>query len=164
MKSLSVDISARDGRCRHWAKVVRAAVPLPLSSICTLAHDIPGPVVRLGDGELAPGDALLEREANHHRRTDRGWFYRVSVVSNGGERFKVAPREFGDLRKRMKAVGLPIELPMSSEEIGAMVRDAHAARSGILSTAMDGVVQAVAFDYPESNEADCANRREGSGA
>jgi hypothetical protein len=164
MKFHSVDISPRDGRCRCRAKLVLAAVPLPLSSICTSAHDIPGPIVRQGDGELAPGDALFEGEANHHRQTDRGRSYRVSVVVHSGELFKVAPREFGDLRKRMKAIGLPTELPKGSGEIAAMVRDAHAVRSGILATAMDGVVQTVAFDCPVSNETSCATAREGSAA
>jgi hypothetical protein len=51
------------------------------------ANDIPVPYANLGDEELMPRDVLFEGEANHHRRTDRGWTYFIqgaqTMVSGG---------------------------------------------------------------------------------
>lgn len=132
MQSHTVEIRPCDSRCRYWAKVVRADTALPMPSACTSAYDVPGPFRQRGEEELLPGDVLFEGEANHHRRTDRGWSYWVSVVDNSGTLFRAKSGEFGELRKRMKAAGLVAQLLTGSGDIAAMVRIAHAVRDGLL--------------------------------
>lgn len=132
MQSHTVEIGPADHRCRYWAKVVRTGVPLPLPAQCSSAYDIPGSFLKRGEEELLPGDVMLEGEANHHRRTDRGWTYNVSVVDLDGNLLHARSGEFGQLRKRMKAAGMTAELLMGSGDIAAMVRVARAVRDGLL--------------------------------
>ena len=137
MQSHTVEIGPVDNRCRYWAKVVRASVTLPLPANCSSAYDIPGAVIKRGEEELLPGDVLFEGEANHHRRTDRGWTYDVSIVDVAGGLFRACSGEFGELRKRMKAAGMAPELLMGSGDIAAMARVGHAVRGGLLRAAQD---------------------------
>ena len=63
---------------------MRADHVLPAPCLVQVANDVSGPFLRLGEEELMPGDALSEGEANHHRRHDRGWSYRLSFVTESG--------------------------------------------------------------------------------
>jgi len=132
-QSHSVPIKPRDARCRYWAKVVRAEVTLPLPDTVCGANDIPGPYLLRGEEELLPGDALFEGEANHHRRTDRGWTYWLTTVTASGEllRFRSG---FGTQRAQMKAQGMSPELLKGAGDVAGMVRIVHALRSGLKVT------------------------------
>ena len=136
MQSHTVQIGPADNRCRYWAKVVRAGVPLSAPAQCNSAYDIPGSFLKRGEEELLPGDVMFEGEANHHRRTDRGWTYNISVVDLDGNLFHARSGEFGELRKRMKAAGMTPELLMGSGDIAAMVRVSRAVRDGLLGGAV----------------------------
>jgi hypothetical protein len=88
---------------------LRAGTSLPAPAAVSGANDLPSAYLRRGDEELAPGDALFEGEANHHRRTDRGWTYFLWFVTEGGEllRFRSG---FSAQKIQLKAQGLSPEL------------------------------------------------------
>ncbi|MES2299933.1 MAG: hypothetical protein V4582_23035 [Pseudomonadota bacterium] len=130
MKSFSVTINPLDSRCRHWAKIVRAGQALPHSVVVQGANDIPVPYANLGDEELMPGDVLFEGEANHHRRTDRGWTYFVRAVTNDGD-FLSLRSGFSVQKAQLKEQGMSPALLMGSGDIAAMVRIAHGLRAGL---------------------------------
>lgn len=77
-----------------------------------------------------PNDVLFEGEANHHRRTDRGWTYWVTLVLPCGElmRFKSG---FSAQKLLLKAQGMAPELLKGSGDVAAMVRIAHGVRLGL---------------------------------
>jgi hypothetical protein len=134
-------IRPRDGRCRYWAKVVRAGSPLPMPGSVDGANDIPGAYLRSGsEVELFPGDLLFEGEANHHTK-QRGWTYdlrtvRGKISEKGNYRYflgftaeikgwvKLLVRE----GKIEKSVG--VELLKGAGDCAAMVRRAHLERMG----------------------------------
>lgn len=130
IQSHSIKIKPQNSRCRYWAKIVRAGQPLPLPSSVTGANDINAPYCLMGDEELFPGDVLIEGEANHHRRTDRGWSYWVSAVLADGTFINALPPS-ADIKTRLKAQGLRPELLAGAGDIAACVRIAHAARDGL---------------------------------
>jgi hypothetical protein len=133
MKSHSVTIRPIDSRCRHWAKIVRAGHGLPLPVDVRGANDIPVPYANLGDEELMPGDVLFEGEANHHRRTDRGWTYCIQVVTHHGE-LLLLQSGFSAAKAALKAQGMVPEMLKGSGDIAAMVRIAHGVRAGLKVT------------------------------
>lgn len=133
MQSHSIRIKPIDGRCRYWAKIVRAGKELLEPSLVTGAQDIGGPYLQLGEEELLPGDALFEGEANHHRRNDRGWSYWLSFVTENGE-FARYESGFSSQKGEMKAQGLAPELLKGSGDIAAMVRIVHGLRAGLRVT------------------------------
>ena len=136
MKSHSVTIKPLDSRCRHWEKIVRAGQVLPHPVEVQGANDIPVPYANRGDEELMPGDVLFGGEANHHRRTDRGWTYCLHVVTNDGE-LLLLESGFSAAKAALKAQGLAPELLQGSGDIAAMVRIAHGVRAGLSVTAPD---------------------------
>jgi hypothetical protein len=133
MQSHSVNICPLDSRCRYWAKISRSGQTLPLPSDVSGADDLTGPYLKRGEEELLPGDVLFEGEANHHRRTDRGWTYWVGLVLPSGEllRFKSG---FNAQKMELKRQGMSPELLMGSGDIASMVRIAHGARMGMTLT------------------------------
>lgn len=133
MKSYSVTIKPIDSRCRHWAKIVRAGQALPPPVDVQGANDIPVPYANLGDEELMPGDVLFEGEANHHRRTDRGWTYWIRAVTNDGD-FLSLRSGFSAQKTEMKVQGMAPNLLMGSGDIAPMVRIAHGLRAGLKIT------------------------------
>ena len=136
MKSYSVTIKPIDSRCRHWAKIVRAGQALPPPVDVQGANDIPVPYANPGDEELMPGDVLFEGEANHHRRTDRGWTYWIRAVTNDGN-FLSLRSGFSAQKTEMKVQGMAPNLLTGSGDIAAMVRIAHGLRAGLKITAPD---------------------------
>lgn len=136
MKSYSVNVKPMDPRCRHWAKLVRADQPLPHPEAVHGANDVPGPYLHRGEEELFPGDVLFEGEANHHRRTDRGWSYCLTAVTLDGrlQRFRSG---FGQQKAELKAQGLAPDLLKGSGDIAGMVRIAHGLRAGLNVTPTD---------------------------
>lgn len=78
-----------------------------------------------------PGDALLEGEAVHHKRTDRGWVYRLRVVAEDGA-LLVFRSGFGEQRKQLKEAGMDPLLLQGAGDVAAMVRIVHGVRSGLL--------------------------------
>ena len=133
MKSHSVNISPIDSRCRHWAKIVRAGQKLPLPVLIRGASDIPVPYANNGDEELLPGDVLFEGEANHHSRTDRGWSYSISFVTNDGE-LNSLWSGFSAQKAELKKQGMGSDLLTGSGDIAGMVRIAHGVRAGLTVT------------------------------
>lgn len=130
IESLSIEIAPRDSRCRHWTKVIRADRPLPVPSAVAGADSIPGPYARDGLDELLPGDIIIDGEANHHRRFDRGWTYQVRALTpSGRDTGWVVPS--GEIKAALKAAGLPVPLLPGSGEVAACVRIAHAIRLGL---------------------------------
>ena len=136
MKSHSVTIKPLDSRCRHWAKIVRSGQALPLPVEVLGANNIPVPYANLGDEELMPGDVLFEGEANHHRRTDRGWTYFIRAVTNDGELLSLRSG-FSSQKAELKAQGMVPDMLKGSGDIAAMVRIAHGVRAGLSVTAPD---------------------------
>lgn len=130
MQSHSVQVQPFDSRCRYWAKISRATETLPIPSNVFGANDIPGPYLQHGDEELFPGDVLFEGEANHHRRTDRGWTYRITLVLATGQLLELQSG-FTEQKKQLKQQGLSAELLGGSGDIAAMVRIAHGIRLGL---------------------------------
>ena len=130
MQSHTVTIAPCDERCRYWAKIVRADEPLPIPGVVDGANDIPGLYAHRGEDELLSGDVLFEGEANHHRRTDRGWTYRISMVTQNGE-LLCFRSGFGEQRSQLKAQGMSPELLKGAGDIAAMVRIAHGIRAGM---------------------------------
>jgi hypothetical protein len=128
--SESVEVRPCDSRCRYWAKIVRANKTLPLPVDVDGANDIPGAYLARGDEELMIGDVLFEGEANHHRRTDRGWTYIVQILDANGDLQFVRSGQFGKQKAALKAQGLHPELLAGSGDVAAMVRIAHAVRKG----------------------------------
>lgn len=133
IQSFSVHVKPRDARCRYWAKLVRAGATLPQPEVVHGANDIPSPYLRRGEEELLPGDALFQGEANHHRRTDRGWTYCLTVVTAGGELLQFWSG-FGAQKAQLKAQGMPPELLKGSGDIAAMVRIVHGIHLGLTVT------------------------------
>lgn len=129
MQSHSITVKPRDSRCRYWAKVSRCDQSLPLPAQVNGANDIPGAYLMRGEEELMSGDVLFEGEANHHRRTDRGWTYWVTYVDAEGQlqRFRSG---FAEQKAQLKEQGMPTELLKGSGDIAAMVRIAHGIRLG----------------------------------
>lgn len=130
MQSHSIEIKPIDSRCRYWAKLIRAEQPIARPENVNSATDIPGIYKQLGQEELLPGDALFEGEANHHRRTDRGWSYWLTVVTTDGTLLRFESG-FGAQRKQLKSQGLPAELLKGSGDVAAMVRILHGIRAGM---------------------------------
>lgn len=130
MQSHTVNINALDSRCRYWAKVLRAGTPLPLPAEVNGASDVPGPYAVRGIDELLPGDALLEGEANHHKRTDRGWTYWLRVACPDGRLLSLTSG-FGAQRAQLKKAGMPPEMLQGSGDVAAMVRIIHGVRAGM---------------------------------
>ena len=106
---------------------------MPLPRDVSGADDLTGPYLKRGEEELLPGDVLFEGEANHHRRTDRGWTYWVGLVLPSGEllRFKSG---FNSQKMELKRQGMSPELLMGSGDIASMVGIAHGARMGMTLT------------------------------
>lgn len=130
MKSHSVEIKPFDGRCKYWAKIVRAGKELPAPCLIQGANDVPGPYLQRGEEELLPGDALFEGESNHHRRSDRGWSYWLAFVTETGELVRYESG-FSSQKSEMKAQGLSAGLLTGSGDIAAMVRIVHGLRNGL---------------------------------
>ena len=130
MKSHSVEILPCDARCRYWAKIVRAGMPLPSPSLVSGANDIPSAYLQRGDDELLPGDVLFEGEANHHR-SNRGWSYWVTYVTEAGDLVKVEHKDFGTIKSLLKQQGMEPEFLKGAGDIAAMVRIAHGLRMGL---------------------------------
>ena len=129
--SYSVDIGPFDDRCRWWAKLIRAGSALPLPQSITGAESIPGDFLRPGEEELTAGDVLVEGEANHHRRPDRGWRYWVTVVDSE-ERLLRFASGFGFQKSQMKDKGMHPDLLKGSGDVAGAIRVAHGIRSGLL--------------------------------
>lgn len=136
MQSHSITLAPHDSRCRYWAKVVRAGQSLPLPADATSAYAIAGAFLKKGQEELFVGDVLFEGEANHHRRTDRGWTYDVTFIDAAGK-CQCIGDGFGAVKARLKEQGLAPELLAGSGDIAAMVRIAHAVRAGLSVDAAD---------------------------
>lgn len=130
MQSHSIEIKPVDSRCKYWAKIVRADNYLPAPCHVQGANDISGPFLRFGEEELMPGDALFEGEANHHRRNDRGWSYRLTVVTERGVLIRYKPG-FSTQKAQMKSQGLLPALLTGSGDVAAMVRIVHGLRAGL---------------------------------
>lgn len=130
MQSHSVNIGPCDSRCRYWAKLVRHGQPLPTPADAQGANDIPTHYLLRGEEELMVGDLLFEGEANHHRRTDRGWTYWLTAVTNEGAmvRFRSG---FGAQKAQMKEQGMSPELLKGAGDVAAMVRIGHGLRAGL---------------------------------
>lgn len=128
--SISIKVGPRDWRCRYWAKVIRLAALLPAPSAVNGATDIPVHYLPRGDEELFVGDVLIEGEANHHRRRDRGWTYWVSYVDHEGNLI-VYRSGFGTQKAAAKAQGLPAHLLAGAGDVAGAVRVAHALRAGM---------------------------------
>lgn len=123
--SVSIHIKPTDSRCRFWGKLIRAEQsPLPSPSDVRGANDIPGAYIR-GEEELCEGDMILTGEANHHRRTDRGWTYNIGIV-HGDELVYVEVS--AETKAAIKALGASTDLLKGAGECAAMVRIAHAYR------------------------------------
>ena len=134
MKSHSVEILPYDARCRYWAKIVRAGMPLPSPSLVSGANDIPSAYLQKGEDELLPGDVLFEGEANHHR-SNRGWSYWVTYVTEAGDLVKIGHQDFGDIKVLFKQQGMEPDYLKGAGDVAAMVRIAHGLRMG-MSTAV----------------------------
>lgn len=130
MQSHSVKFGPIDSRCRYWAKISRAGQVLPLPENVQGADDITGPYLRRGEEELMTGDVLFEGEANHHRRTDRGWTYWVTIVLPSGELVRLQSG-FSAHKRELKVQGMAPELLKGSGDVAAMVRIAHGVRLGL---------------------------------
>ena len=130
VKSHSVQIEPQDGRCRYWAKLIRNGQSLPLPEQVDGANDIPGAYLQHGDEELLPGDCLLEGEANHHRRTDRGWTYWITAITLDGTLLRFSSG-FSKQKAQLKEQGIDPQLLKGSGDIAAMVRIAHGLRASI---------------------------------
>ena len=130
MQSHSVKFGPVDSRCRYWAKVSRAGHSLPLPEDVQGADDITGPYLRRGEEELMTGDMLFEGEANHPRRTDSGWTYRVTVVLSS-EKLVRLQSGFSAQKRGLKDQGMAPELLKGSGDVAAMVRIAHGVRLGL---------------------------------
>jgi len=129
MESFSVSISPVDGRCRYWAKLVRANEHLPMPETVQGASDICGSYLQLGDEKIMPGDVLFEGEAMHHRRS-RGWLYTVSSVTPAGA-LLVRNSKWSEFKSAMKTEGgFDPMLLKGSGDLAACVRFAHIARLG----------------------------------
>lgn len=128
--SASVTIRPDDKRCRYWAKIIRADVPLPLPSAVDSASDVPGPYLRNGDEEILPGDFLIEGEEAHHAR-NRGWCYRITWVRADGTAQRIKPTS--ERKAAMKAAGMEPSLLTGSGDIAACIRIAHGVRAGMES-------------------------------
>lgn len=131
IKSASVRVVPGDSRCRYWAKIVRAANPLPLPKDVDGANDIAAPYAKKGDEELFPGDMLIEGEENHHRN-NRGWSYWVTYCDNDATGTRRIKNPGADEKAAMKAAGLPAELLAGSGGVAAAVRFAHGVRLGLI--------------------------------
>lgn len=83
--SFSVTLAPVDRRCRWWSKIVTDPSTLDVAATDG-AGSIPGAYQRAGsDHDLAPWTAIFDGEANHYRRADRGWTFRVGVVRPDGD-------------------------------------------------------------------------------
>lgn len=124
--SVSVTLGPRDKRCQYWAKIIRAAQPLPPHD--TDSAGIPGPWLRRGEEELFPGDVLLEAEARHHRKA-RGWDHTIAWVDSDGAFHRVAPSP--EHKAALKSQGLAPHLLTGSGPVTACLRIAHGLRAGL---------------------------------
>lgn len=129
IQSVSAPIRPNDSRCKYWAKTIRFDEALPLPSNIEGASDLPGAYLKQGEEELMPGDFLIEGEANHHRRTDRGWSYTLSYMNAEGDLETVTPT--AEHKATMKANGMDPTLLKGSGDIAACVRLAMGLRHGI---------------------------------
>lgn len=125
--SISVKLAPIDRRCKYWCKIVRAAVTLPLPSGVEGADNLPGAYKRGGDEELFSGDMMFEGEAMHHSKP-RGWMYHLTCIYKGEKHtFKAS----AEMKARLKARGLDVNLLPGSGDLAGIVRIAHAIRAGI---------------------------------
>lgn len=129
-KSVSFSIAPYNSRCRYWAKVVRSDKPLPTPSCVHGANEIPAPYSAHGEDELFVGDLVFEGEANHHRRTDRGWSYWVHFVNASGNLVSYRAG-FSEQKASAKKQGLAPALLAGSGDVAGAVRVAHALRLGM---------------------------------
>ena len=128
METHTVKIGPTDRRCRYWAKCIRSGDPLPLPDDVSRG-DLPGRYLRSGEEELAPGDAMISGEENHHRKA-RGWTYRITFVALDGS-LTPAFEPTGDHRAQLKAAGLPFEIMKGAGDLAACVRVLHGVRAGL---------------------------------
>ncbi len=129
MTNFSVSIYPVDGRCRYWAKIVRANQSLPMPETVQGAADISGNFLRRGEEEIMTGDVLFEGEAMHHRKA-RGWLYTVSAVTPAGA-LLVRNGDWREFKSEMKTEGgFDPMLLRGSGDLAACVRFAHIARLG----------------------------------
>ena len=133
--SASVTIGPKDKRCRYWAKVIRHSHTVPAPIDVNSSNDVPGPYARNGDEELAPGDCLIEGEANHHCKP-RGWSYRVRWCADDGRVRYFYPK--AEIKAEAKAQGLSANLLKGSGDIAACIRIVWALRLGITLTDSEG--------------------------
>lgn len=133
MQSHSVKVGPADARCRYWAKLIRNGESLPLPTSVQGANDVPAQYLKRGDEELLAGDLLLEGEANHHRRTDRGWTYSLTAVTKEGAKLRFQSG-FAQQKAQMKAQGMAPELLKGAGDVAAMVRIGHGLRAGLSVT------------------------------
>jgi hypothetical protein len=129
MQSHSINVGPCDARCRYWAKLVRNGEVLPVPASVQGANDLPASYLQRGDEELLAGDLLFEGEANHHRRTDRGWTYWVTTVTGEG-----ALLRFKGGFAAQKAQGMVPDLLKGAGDVAAMVRIGHGLRAGLSVT------------------------------
>lgn len=94
------------------------------------ASSLPGHYLSQGEEELMPGDVLFEGEANHHRRTDRGWTYWITYVDLEGNLHRLESG-FGQQKAQLKEQGMKPDFLKGAGDIAAMVRIAHGIRQGL---------------------------------
>lgn len=123
--SVSYTPKPSDSRCRYWAKIIRAEQSVPAPASVDGASSLPAEYLRSGDEvELFEGDAILEGEANSHRR-NRGWSYNIGVVKNSKlEWYEHAPTKRPEIKQHFRDTGNRSCL-MGSGDIAAMVRLLH---------------------------------------
>ena len=126
--SRSIKLLPADHRCKHWAKIYRAEMQLPIPAEVHGAGDLLGKYIK-GDEELYPGDVAFEGEAVHHSKK-RGWDYCITYCTDKGELLRFWSG-FSEQRTAAKAAGLPANLLAGSGDIAGAVRVAHALRLNI---------------------------------
>lgn len=126
--SKSINLKPCDSRCKYWAKIIRAAVALPLPSAIIGASDVPGAYVR-GDEEIFPRDVVLQGEENHHIKA-RGWSYWVSWVDAEGV-YHSHRSGYSAQKTELKAQGLRAELLTGAGDVAGAIRVAHGMRAGM---------------------------------
>lgn len=130
IKSASVSIKPRDGRCRYWAKIIRSGKDLPLPADVDGANDLPSEYLRKGEEELLPGDFLFEGEEEHHRKA-RGWAYWLTYCDEEGVARRIT-RPGAEEKAALKAAGIPVEYLPGSGGVAAIVRVAQGVRLGLI--------------------------------
>jgi len=129
LQSVEYIAEPRDKRCQYWAKLYRAGDRLPETGNVEGGASLPGKFLRKGaDVELYEGDAIIEAEANHHRKL-RGWVVRCFVVRNGA---LVRLPTDTSAKSAIKAANLDSEIKRGllsgSGTVAAAVRALHCVR------------------------------------